>query len=64
MVHQEFQEAIAEISTNEGMNSEEIRSQFNLTEEEIKAIKISPLMQTVTPRPTSSCSCCCMQSDN
>jgi hypothetical protein len=64
MNHQNLQEAIEQISTDDKMDSEEIRSQFNLTEEEIKAIKISPLMQTVTPRPTSSCSCCCMQSDN
>ncbi len=64
MNHQNFQEAIEQLSTNEGMNSEEIKSHFNLSKEEIKAIQNNPLMLTVVPRPTNNCCCCCYQSDN
>ena len=67
MNYQNLQEAIEQISTDEDLSSEEIKNKFNLTEEEMKAVQNSPLMQTVTPRPTSACSsacCCCYQSDN
>ena len=63
MIYQNLQEAIEQISADEVLNSEEIKSKFNMNEEEMKAIQNSPLMQTVTPRPTSWC-CCCQQSDN
>ena len=64
MVHQNFQEAIEELSSGELVKYEEIKNRFNLTEEEMKAVQNSPLMQTVTPRPTSGCCCCTTQSDN
>jgi hypothetical protein len=63
MDYQNLQEAIGQISTDENLSFEEIRSKFNLTEEEMKAVQNNPLMQTVVPRPTSWCSCC-WQSDN
>ncbi len=63
MIHQNFQEAIEQISTDDKMDSEEIKSKFNLSEEEMKAIQNSPLMQTITPRTTALC-CTCYQSDN
>jgi len=64
MSHQNFQEAIEELSSGELVKYEEIKNRFNLTEEEMKAVQNSPLMQTVTPRPTASCCCTCTQSDN
>lgn len=64
MVHQDFQEAIAQLSTNEGMNSEEIKSHFNLNEEDMMAIQSYNPIQAITPRPTGYCCCCCYQSDN
>lgn len=65
MEYQNLQEAIEQIST-EDMKVEEIKDKFNLSEEEVKAIQKSPLMQTVTPRPTNfTGTCCsCWQSDN
>ena len=62
MEHQNLQEAIEQIST-EDMKVEEIQNKFNLNEEEMKAVQNSPLLQTVTPRPNGWC-CCCQQSDN
>jgi uncharacterized protein (DUF433 family) len=59
MVHQEFQEAIEQLSTNEGMNSEVIKNRFNLNEEDIKAMKsYNPSIQAMTPRPIFLCCCC------
>ena len=64
MVHQNFQEAIAQLSTNEGMSSEEIKSHFNLNEEDMSTMQsYNPLIQAVVPRPIILCSCC-WQSDN
>jgi len=64
MIHQNLQEAIEQISTDEKMDSEEIKSHFNLTEEDMKSMQpYNPLMQTVTPRPVAWC-CTCYQSDN
>jgi len=61
MVHQEFQEAIEQLS--EGMNSEEINNHFNLSKEDMSAMQsYNPLIQAVTPRPFLCC--CCYQSDN
>ena len=63
MGHQNFQEAIAQLSTNEDVNSEEIKSHFNLNEEDMRAMKsYNPLMQTAVRAPIL-CSCC-WQSDN
>ena len=66
MSYQNFQEAIEELSTNEVLSSEEIKSHFNLSKEDMMALKPhSPLMETVTPRPVAFCfCCCCFQSDN
>lgn len=64
MSHQNFQEAIAQLSTNECMDSEEIKNHFNLNEEDMKAVKsYNSIIQAVVPRPTILCSCC-WQSDN
>ena len=58
MVHQNFQEAIAQLSTNEDLNSEEIKSQFNLNEEDMKAMKsYNPLIQA-TSAALLLCCCC------
>jgi hypothetical protein len=62
-MHQNLQEAIEELSA-EDLSFEEIKNKFNLGEEEMKAVQNSPLMQTVTPRPTSGCCCSCLQSNN
>lgn len=64
MSHQNFQEAIEQLSTNEGMSSEEMKSHFNLNEDDMSAMQsYNPLIQAVTPRPVILCSCC-FQSDN
>ena len=60
MGYQNFQEAIAQLAMNEGMNSEEIKSKFDLNEDDMMAIKShDPLIQAVIPRPILPC-CCCM----
>ena len=65
MVHQNFQEAIAQLSMNEGMNSEEIKSHFNLNEEDMKAMQsYNPIIQAVKPVSFTPLCCCCLQSDN
>ena len=66
MIYQNLQEAIEQISTDEVLNSEEIKSHFNLSKEDMMAMKPhSPFMETVTPRPVGFCTCCCCyQSDN
>ena len=64
MSHQNFQEAIEQLSTNEDMSSEEMKSHFNLNEDDMSAMQsYNPLIQAVTPRPITLCSCC-FQSDN
>lgn len=65
MVHQNFQEAIAQLSTDEGMSSEELKNHFNLSKEDFLALEShSSLMETVAPRPTAGYCCTCYQSDN
>ncbi len=66
MIYQNLQEAIEQISADEVLSSEEIKSHFNLSKEDMMAIikPHSPLMETVTPRPVSYCCSCCWQSDN
>ena len=60
MSHQNFQEAIAQLSTNENVNPGEIKSKFNLNEEDMMAMSsYNSLIQAKTPRPASVCSCCC-----
>lgn len=63
MNHQNFQEAIAQLSTSEGLESEAIKSQFNLNEEDMRAMQShNSLIQTVVPRP--GLCCCCVQCDS
>ncbi len=69
MVHQDFQEAIAQLSTNETMSSEEIKKHFNLSKEDVLAMEShNPLMETLAPRRATAisyCYCCtCYQSDS
>ena len=64
MEHQNLQEAIGQISTDGNLSFEEIKDKFNLSEEDMKAVQNSPLMQAVTPRPADPCCCSCLQSDN
>ena len=64
MVHQDFQEAIAQVS-KEGMSSEEIKSKFNLSSKEMAAMNASnSKMQPAATRNPALCSCCCYQSEN
>jgi nitrogen fixation/metabolism regulation signal transduction histidine kinase len=58
MDHQNLQEAIQQLSANESMNSEEIKSNFNLNEEDMIAMQSNnQLNQKVTPRPGYCCCC-------
>ena len=65
MVHQNFQEAIEQLSTNEGMDSEEMKKHFNLNESDMTAMQsYTPLVQAAKPESLIPLCCCCMQSDN
>ena len=65
MEHQNFQEAIAQLSTNEGMDSEEMKKHFNLNEEDMMAMQsYTPLVQAAKPVSAIPLCCCCWQSDN
>ena len=65
MDHQNFQEAIAQLSTKEGMSSEEIKSHFNLSEEDMKSMQsYNPLIQEKAPQGVTQLCCCCWQSDS
>jgi len=65
MEHQNFQEAIAQLSTNEGMDSEEMKKHFNLNEEDMMAMQsFTPLAQAAKPVSFTPLCCCCLQSDN
>ena len=60
MVHQNFQEAIEQLSKNEEMSSEGIKSKFDLNEEEMKAMNSNnTLIQGATQPTAGSCCCCC-----
>lgn len=60
MVHQEFQEAIAQLSSENGMDSEQVRNQFNLNSDDMSAIQsYESQAQSVAPRDPGLCSCCC-----
>ena len=59
MSHQNFQEAIERLSAGENLNSEEIKNQFNLNEEEMMAMQsYNSLIQAKTPECTVACCCC------
>ncbi len=67
MIHQNFQEAIEQISTDEDsrgtllLNPDEIRAKFNLNEEEMMAMKSYnlPIQGVTQPAPGNCCCCCC-----
>jgi len=59
MAHQNFQEAIEQLSTDEGVNSEEIKSKFDLNEDDMVAMQSNPLIQGATQPAPGSCCCCC-----
>ena len=60
MNHQNFQEAIEQLSANEGMNSEQVKGKFNLSQEDMIAMQSNNShIQAVKPQPISYCCCCC-----
>ena len=60
MSHQNFQEAIEQLSANEAMNSEQVKGKFNLSQEDMIAMQSNnSLIQAVTPQPVQLCCCCC-----
>jgi hypothetical protein len=60
MNHQNFQEAIAQLSSNEGLNSEEIKNRFNLNEEDMSAMQSDNSRVNSVTRPTPILCCCCV----
>ena len=59
MVHQNFQEAIEQLSSEE-LSSEEIQNKFNLNEEDMMAVNsYNTLIQSATKPAAGSCCCCC-----
>ena len=64
MVHQNFQEAIEQLSMNDGMSSKEIKNQFNLNEEDMNAVNSHNSVIKSATQPAPAWCCCCMQSDN
>jgi hypothetical protein len=65
MVHQDFQEAIEQLSTNEDLrdamvsNPDEVQSRFGLSEEDMMAMKsYVPSMESTTPRAIGYCCSC------
>ena len=66
MVHQDFQEAIEQLSTDKDLrdalisNPDEVQSRFGLSEEDMMAMKsYVPSMETKTPRPVGYCCTTC-----
>jgi len=60
MIHQNFQEAIAQLSTEQS-NLTEVKNQFNLNEEDMRAMKSDNSLVNSVTRPTPAlCCCCCM----
>jgi hypothetical protein len=64
MAHQNFQEAIEQLSTGEGVNPEEIKSKFYLNAEDMTAINSHNSLIRKAKSPLAIACCCCMQSDN
>jgi hypothetical protein len=64
MIHQNLQEAIEQFSTNEGMNSEEIKNKFYLSKEDMMAMQSDNSLKMSVTRPAPILCSCCMQSDN
>jgi len=59
MVHQNFQEAIAQLSTEQS-NLTEVKNQFDLNEEDMRAMKSDKSLVNSVTRPTPILCCCCM----
>ena len=60
MDYQNFQEAIAQLSKNEGMDAGEVKNRYNLNEEDIKAIQSTDSLDNTKKRPVANyCTCCC-----
>ena len=57
MGYQNFQEAIAQLAMDEGMNSEEIKSKFDLNEDDMMAINAYTPQSATRPTPNLCCSC-------
>jgi len=67
MGHQNFQEAIAQLSTGEDFratllsNPDQIKTKFGLNTEDMKAIQsYNPTIQGATQPAPGWCCCCCM----
>ena len=58
MVHQNFQEAIEQLS-NEKLNSEEIKNKFNLDEKDMRAMESNDAFIQGKTTPDAYCCCCC-----
>lgn len=70
MTHSNLEEAIRKVSLDQNSRKTlisdpgQIKKEFNLSNEDIMAMKsYDSLMQTMTPRPTALC-CCCFQCDS
>jgi hypothetical protein len=65
MIHQNLQKAIEQLSTGEDFrsallsNSNEIKSRFNLDEDDMKAINSYNSSKSAV-RPTPNLCCCCL----
>ena len=57
MSHQNFQEAIAQLSTEQS-NLTEVQNQFNLNEEDMMAMKSDNSLVNSVTRPIILCCCC------
>jgi hypothetical protein len=57
MNHQNFQEAIAQLSTEQS-NLTEVKNQFNLNEEDMMAMKSDNSLVNSVARPIFLCCCC------
>jgi hypothetical protein len=65
MVHQDFQEVIEQLSTDEDLrkalisNPDEVQSKFGLSKEDMMAMKsYVPSMESTTPKAVGYCCCC------
>jgi hypothetical protein len=60
MVHQNFQEALEQLSMNENVNQEEIKNKFDLNAEDMAAIiSHNSLGEGATKPAAAACCCCC-----
>ena len=59
MDHQNFQEAIAQLSKNDGMDAGEVKNRYNLSDEDIHAIQSTDSLDNPKKRPVGGYCCCC-----